>query len=139
MVTHSPVTNMPDIEALVISKLNELAIAPTYTHLPTDPPAEFCIIHMSGGGVVHRSKWYALDVHFDVYATNKSDARLLANRVRQALIEAEGSRWTHTEVGTITGYVSRVADTTNIQWLPDPVETPNLARYILGLAFTCCQ
>jgi len=139
VVTRSPVSLMPDIEALVISKINELDIVATYDKIPPTPPSEFCILNSDGGGVLHRLRWYQPNVHFDVYASSKGRARMLAQLIRQAMIESEGSRWTHTEMGDITAYISHVSDAVNIQWAPDPLEQHIYSRYIFGLTFTCRQ
>lgn len=139
MVIRAPVSLMPDIEALVISKINELNVVATFDRIPPDPPSEFCILNSPGGGVLHRLRWYQPDVHFDVYASSKGRARMLAQLIRQQMIQNEGSRWTHTEVDIITAYVSRVSDAINIQWAPDPLEQHIYSRYIFGLTFTCRQ
>jgi len=139
VVIRAPVSLMPDIEALVISKINELDVVPTFDQIPSTTPSEFCILHLTGGDILHRLRWYHPDIHFDVYAESKGRARLLAQTIRQQLVQNEGSRWTHTERSDITGYIGRISDAMNMQWMPDPIETPVLARYIFSLAFVCRQ
>jgi len=128
----------PNMEAIVINKVFTTAGVDAFDRIPAvNRPNEFAIIHLSGGIVLERHKWNIPDLHFDVYAESKSRAHELAQTIRQTLMDNEGSRWTHSVYTSITAFVSKVSDGMSIQWLPDPIEQPLLARYVFGLSFVC--
>ena len=81
----------PDIEALVINKINALGVTEAFDAIPAqNRPDEFAMVHRDGGGVLKRHRWEQPSVHIDVYAASKGRARLLAHTIRKKLMDEEG-------------------------------------------------
>jgi len=111
----------PDIEAVLIRFLKSEGVAASSKY-PDTETAQFATLFRSGGTRFNPVTENAL-VNFEVWGSDKGNARALAERVRGLV---------GTRVG-IEANVKRVGEVGGLGWLPDP--DTKKSRYVFTAEF----
>lgn len=108
---------MPDAEAVVTTAIRAGVVPPVSTTIPHDAEAPYVAVRRIGGAPVERHRLDAPEVQVDVYGPNKAESHDLAQAVRVAIHEAEGTTVTYSDGAA---NVHGVDDAMGIAWLADP-------------------
>lgn len=115
----------PDAEAVASGRLRDEDIPNllkrVYSSVPKkDPTYPLAVVQRLGGVPAERHRLDAARIQVDVWGaldTQKSTIRAVAEAARRALHELEGG----TVNEPVDAFVSGVADSTGLTWLPDPL------------------
>jgi hypothetical protein len=120
----------PDAEAAARAMIRAtLTTARVYSSIPKNPEYPLVVLQRTGGTPVTRQRLDAADIQVDVWGKSKSEARLLAAQVRQAL--HAGANVTY-DIPSGDAFVTGVEDILGLQWLPDATNTQK-DRYVFAV------